>query len=465
MLAWTEAHKEAFYGIADKIWSNPELSMQEYEASKLLCEALTDFGFEVERGVGGMPTAFIASSGSGRPVIGINCEYDALPGLSQAAHTTGKSPVISGGPGHGCGHNLLGVGGVKAAAALRFVMEKHKLPGTIKVIGAPAEELCLGKPFLGKAGELAGFDAFLDWHPWYFNAAGAFGAPAYFSVKYHYTGKTAHGNAPWHGRSALDAALLQAHATEFLREHIDPGQPPFAANTFNYTFADTGPEFPSVVPDRATIWYVGRFVTSDEAEDALRRIGKCAEGAAIATETSVETEIIAVTNHRVPNETLAECVHANFVELGPPVFTAEENAEVRALQRAAGVPETALASDILPMAGGYTPVSDVSEFSWNAPYAAASVALGPDNTGWHHWTITACAAGSMGRKSMDKAADIIAAAGIDLLTDPSVIARARGELDERLAGKSYRCLLPEDAKPPLDLNADIMEKYRGTRSK
>jgi aminobenzoyl-glutamate utilization protein B len=460
MLTWAAENTEVFYRAADEIWARPELSMQEHESSALLRGILENLGFHVESGVGGMPTAFIASYGSGRPVIGINCEYDALPGLSQSPDKKEKSPLVPGGPGHGCGHNILGAGGVKAAAALRAVMEKYGLEGTIKLIGAPAEELCLGKPLLGKAGELSGFDAFLDWHPWYFNSAGYSGCPAYFNVKYHYTGKTAHGNAPWHGRSALDAAMLQAQATEFLREHIYPGEPPLAANTFNYTFADTGPEFPSVVPDRATIWYVGRFVTSDDAKDALRRIGNCAKGAAIATETTVETEVIAATNHKIPNKALSECMYANFRKLGPPAFTDEENETIAALQRASGVPETKLAADILPFEGGFGPVSDVSEFSWNAPYATVSVAAGPDNVGWHHWTVTYCSAGSIGRKGMDRAAEVIAATGIDLLADPSIITRAREELDERLAGRSYVCLMPEDAAPPLELNADTMAKYR-----
>jgi aminobenzoyl-glutamate utilization protein B len=460
MQEWAAENSVAFYGIADGIWSNPELSMQEHKASDLLCESLERFGFNVERGVGGMPTAFIASYGSGRPVIGINCEYDALPGLSQSAETPEKCPLMTGAPGHGCGHNLLGAGGVKAAVALRHVMEKYGLEGTIKVLGAPAEELCLGKPFLGKAGELNGFDVFLDWHPWYFNATGSAGAPAYFSVKYHYSGRTAHGNAPWNGRSALDAAMLQAHATEFLREHIDPGKPPLAANTINYTFSDTGPEFPSVVPDRATIWYVGRFVTTDDAQDALRRIGNCAQGAALSTDTTVETELIAATNHRIPNEALAECMYANFKELGPPEFTPEEDELIHNLQKASGVPESDLVRDIMPATDGYSPVSDVSEFSWNAPYAAAMVTTGPENVGWHHWTVTYCSENSIGRKGMDRAAELIAATGIDVLTDPSVVERARAEFEKRLAGKSYTCLMPEDAQPPLSLNADIMEKYR-----
>jgi aminobenzoyl-glutamate utilization protein B len=457
---WAAENSEAFYRIARTIWENPELSMQEFKSSWVLREVLTEHGFQIAEGAGGMPTAFIASYGNGGPVIGINCEYDALPGLSQGADKTTKSPLMEGAPGHGCGHNLLGTAGVKAAIALRYAKEKFGLGGTIKVIGAPGEELCLGKPFLAKAGLFSGIDAFLDWHPWFSNNANYLDCPAYFSVKYHYRGRLAHGNAPWYGRSALDAAMLQAQASEFLREHINPGKPPFAANTFNYTFSHTGPEFPSVVPDKASIWYVGRFVTTEEALDALRRITNCATGAALATETEVEREIITVTNHRIPNKTLAECMDANFRELGPPEFTKEEQDAVKQIQKEMGAAETGLSTDIMPLDGGYAPVSDISEYSWNAPHVAAAVTMAPDNVGWHHWSITYFAANSMGRKSMDKAADLMAATGVDLLCDPSIVSRAKAELEERLGGKRYQCLLPPDAKPPVTLNADIMAKYR-----
>jgi aminobenzoyl-glutamate utilization protein B len=459
ILQWTEENREEFYSISEEIWENPELSMQEFKSCGLLKNALAKHGFKVEEGVAGMPTAFVASYGNGSPVIAINCEYDALPGLSQDSGAK-KSPKIEGAPGHGCGHNLLGTAAVKAAAAMRHTMEKRRLRGTVKVIGAPAEELCLGKPFLGKAGLLGGIDAFLDWHPWSYSRADYDSCCAYFSVKYHYKGRACHGNSPWHGRSALDAAMLQAHSTEYLREHIYPGEPPDAANTLNYTFSSVGPEFPSVVPDKATIWYVGRFVTSADAEDALRRVTNCAKGAALATETEVEVVIIAATNHKIPNKALAARMHENFVALGAPAFTPEEQAVARAIQRELGAPESGLATGILPFGGGYSVVCDTSEYSWNAPYATAWITMAPENTGWHHWGVTSCAAGSMGRKSMDKAAELIAVTGADLLCDATLLEEAKSELRDRLGGKTYRCLLPADLSPPVDMNADAMMKHR-----
>jgi aminobenzoyl-glutamate utilization protein B len=459
ILAWSAANKEEFYKVSDDIWENPELSMQEFYASALHKATLTKHGFAVEENAGEMPTAFIASWGKGSPVVGFSCEYDALPGLSQRMDVLSKSHRTQGAPGHGCGHNLLGTAGVKAAVALRYAMEKNNIPGTIKVFGTPAEELCLGKPFLGKVGAFKGMDAFIDWHPWNVNRSDYDSCPAYFSVKYHYTGKTCHGNSPWNGRSALDAAMIQAQSTEFLREHIFPGEPPDAANTFNYTFSNTGPEFPSVVPDRASIWYIGRFVTSADAEDAFYRITNCAKGAALATETEVEVEIITMTHHKVPNKVLARCMHDNFVEQGPPKFTDEEQQIARTLQKEVNVPATGFATDILPFGGGFSALCDTSEYSWNAPYVVVFVALAPQNVSWHNWVVNYCAGNSMGKKSMDKAADLMAATGVDIVCDPGLVESARAEFKERLGDSSYRCLLPVDAKPPLTMNAEVMAKY------
>ncbi|MBR0597133.1 amidohydrolase [Sinanaerobacter chloroacetimidivorans] len=460
LMVWNDSNEEKYHLAAKEIWENPELSMQEFKSSAILIRLLEENGFIVEKNAAGMPTAFIAAFGEGKPVIGINAEYDALPGLSQSDSDLTKTAIKTGAPGHGCGHNLLGSAGVKAAIAVKEAMVRYKLPGTIKVLGSPAEELCLGKPFLGKEGCLEGFDAILDWHPWSYNKANYDSCCAYFSVKFHFKGKTAHGNSPWHGRSALDAAMLQAHAVEMLREHIYPGCPPDAANTINYTLTNTGPEFPSVVPDTTTAWYVGRFITTEDAGNALERITKCAKGAAMSTETEVERELIAATHHKIPNKVLAEVVHQNFLRVGPPAFTMEEQEAAKKIQQEMGIPQTGLATEILPFEGGYTVVCDTSEYSWNAPYAAPWIAMAPENTGWHHWGVARCAADTMGQKSMDTAAKVIALSAVELICEKDVLKRAKEEFDERLDGRSYTCLLPEDYKAPVGLNADIMSKYR-----
>lgn len=455
---WVERNKVVFYNLSDTIWNCPELGLQEYQSSILLADHLEKNGFTVKKGVAGMPTAFIATYGSGQPVIGFSAEYDCLPGLSQKLKNE-KDPVIEGGPGHGCGHNLLGVGGIEAAIALKNAIEYFNLQGSIKVFGTPAEEICIGKPFMAREGLFKGVDAFLDWHPWYYNRADYDFCNAYFSIKYHFKGKTCHGNSPWYGRSALDAAVLMGHAIEMLREHIKPGTED-VANTINYTFSNLGPEFPSVVPDRATSWCIGRVTTTEEMEGIIKRINKCAAAAAMATETEVEIEFITATHEKIPNSVLAGVVHKNLQVIGSPKFTEKEHEFAKKMQREAGVPDTGLDESILPFGGGGSVVCDTSEYSWYAPYATTWITMAPANIGWHNWMVVACAGSSIGKKALDVAAKVLAVSAVDLIKNPRIIEDAKKELKERLAGRIYRSIIPEKVKPPLDMNRPIMEKYR-----
>ena len=460
IITWNEENTQDFYDTEKFIWDHPELSMQEFESSKALMDLLEKYGFSVESGVAGMPTAFIATYGEGKPVIGINAEYDALPGLSQDGEKLEKSALIQGAPGQGCGHNLLGTGGVKAAIAVREAIEKFGLKGTVKVFGSPAEELCLGKPYMGRAGCYDGVDAFLDWHPWSYTKANYDSCQAYFSKKYHFKGRTSHGNSPWHGRSALDAGQLMGHAIDILREHIYPGNPPDAANTINYTYTSTGPEFPSVVPDYTTVWVIGRFETTEEMLDSLARVDKCAQAGALATETEVEEEVITITHHKIPNKVLAEKVHKNLQTIGVPQFTEEEQNKAKAIQRELGQPENGLPTELDPFEGGFTVLCDTSEFSWCAPYASPWIAMGMTGCGWHHWGVVRCAGDTMGQKSLDCAAKAISLTAADILCDEDVLPAAKAEWKERMGDRKYECLLPEGQQPPVDLNKDVMDKYR-----
>lgn len=455
---WIERNKEIFYKMADMIWNYPELGLEEFQSSALLAEFLEKNGFDVEKGVAGMPTAFVASYGFGKPLIGFNAEYDCLPGLSQKVKDD-KEPLFEGAPGHGCGHNLLGAGSILAAITFKNMLESFNLPGSIKVFGAPAEEICIGKAFMAREGLFEGVDAFLDWHPWYYNRADYDSCNAYFNIKYHFKGKTSHGNSPWHGRSALDAAILMGHAVEMLREHIRPGTED-AANTINYTFSDVGPEYPSVVPDRTTAWYVGRITTADEMVLIIDRINKCAKAAAMATETELEIEFITATHEKIPNSVLAQVVHKNLQTFGAPKFTKEEQEFAKKMQRRAGVPDVGLDESILPFGGGYSALCDTSEYSWHAPYATAWITIAPAGVGWHNWIITSCAGSSIGKKAMDVAAKVLVASAIDLVQDPIIIENAKRELKKRLAGRTYQSLIPGEVNPPLGINRPVMEKYR-----
>ena len=455
--SWIDRHREVFYPYSDAIWSFAELGCEEYRSSNLLVKLLRGYGFEVEAGVAGMPTAFVARWGTEGPVIGINCEYDALAGLSQRAIQE-KDPVTEGAPGHGCGHNILGVGSVMAAVAIKEWLLKSRNKGTVTVLGAPAEEICVGKPYMARAGLFKGIDAFIDWHPWAFNGARYDTCNAYFNIKYHFYGRTAHGNAPWEGRSALDSAVLMAHALELLREHIPPGHAD-AANTINYTFSDVGPEYPNVVPDRSTLWVIGRITSSEEMESIIPRIHKCAEAASLATGTDWEKEFVTATHEKIPNKTLSSVLNRNLEEIGPPKFDKEEQKMARKMQKNFEVEEGGLSEELLSFGEGASAVTDNSEYSWFAPFAMVWVSGAPAGIGWHNWQVVACSR-ILGKKTMVVASKVLAASAVELFLQPQVIEEAKRELSQRLSGRAYQSLIPEEIAPPIQINRDTMERYR-----
>jgi len=461
---WIKANRNDFYRTADAVWSYSELGMEEYRSSRALVDILARNGFNVDTGVAGMPTAFVATYGKGKPVIAFSAEYDALPGLSQECMNPVKASVVEGAPGQGCGHNLLGVGGVLGAAALKAAMEKFGLKGTVKVMGSPAEEICVGKPFMAKAGLFDDMDMMLDWHPSFNNASDYTACNAYFNVRYHFKGRAAHGNAPWFGRSALDAALIMGNMIEHLREHMTPGVPPFAANTVNYSFPDVGPAFPVVVPDRATIWVVGRIVTAEELTYITGRIDKCAQAAAMATETTVGTEKITATHDRIPNRVIAELVRKNLQAIGGPKFTAKEQEFAKKLQKTYGVAATGLDTNVKPCVPGNAGVSDNSEYSWYAPTAMLRVTCFPTGVAPHSWGVAASVGSSIGQKTLDVVGNVLANSGLDILADPKIIKEAKKEMNERLAGKTYVSFVA-DLEVPVSINRGIMDTYRPLQEK
>ena len=456
-ISWIDEHCEEFYPYSNAIWSYAELACEEHRSSALLVKLLRDRGFEVDAGVAGMPTAFVARWGNGAPVIGINCEYDALSGLSQQV-TADKNPLVEDAPGHGCGHNILGVGSVLAAVAGKEWLFQTDSKVTVVVFGAPAEEVCIGKPYMARAALFEGIDAIIDWHPWTYNGANYDTCNAYFNLKYHFYGRTCHGNSPWEGRSALDSAILMGHALELLREHIPPGHPD-AANTINYTFSDVGPEYPNVVPDRATIWVIGRITTLDEMAKIIQRIHRCAEGASLATGTTWKKEFITATHEKIVNKTLSAVLYKNLVEIGAPKFDQSEQEMAKKMQRDLGVEELGLNEDIMEFQRGSSIVSDNSEYTWFAPFAMVWLTGGPSGIGWHNWQVVASAY-EVGKKPMVKAAQVLAASAVEFILNPQIITEAKEELAKRLSGRKYRPIIPEESDPPIDINRKTMEKYR-----
>lgn len=454
---WLADNSEEFNKLSDFIWENPELGLEEFSAFKAITELLKKYDFKLETGVGDMPTAFIATYGNGHPVIGINVEYDCLPGLSQQKDKPYPCPVIEGAPGQGCGHNILGTAAVKAGVAIRKVIEEYGLSGTIKLFGSPYEEASVGKPMVGRTGAYAEADAILDWHPWHYNKADYDKCNSVFVCMYHFKGKKAHGAYPWQGRSAFDAAMLFGHALELLREHIIPAGSD-AAHTINYTFTNVGAEYANVVPDVTDVQLYGRFNDLVVSKDAYDRIMQAAEGAALATGTSVERELITYTHNKIPNKTLAEVVHRNMEHYGAPDFTNEEQNFVKEMQKNAGLEPTGLKTDIDPFGPSETIICDTSEFTWNAPYATFWLTMGP-TSGWHNWMVTACAGSSIGQKTLARSSQITTASAIDILTDASIIEKAKAEWKERMGDNKYECLLPSEHKPPIGINAATMDKY------
>ena len=458
VISWIDDQVDNYYKVSDAIWRYAELGCEEHKSAKLIQNLLENREFEVKADVAGMPTAFTASWGAGRPVIGFSCEYDALPGLSQHP-APDKHPLVAGAPGHGCGHNLLGVGAVMAATAVKERLVAIGGSGTIKVLGTPAEEICVGKPFMARAGLFEGFDAILDWHPGDYSSAQYTTCNAYFNMRYHFRGRTAHGNVPWLGISAVDGALLAGHAIELLREHIPPGLVG-AANTINYTFSDMGPEYPNVVPDRATLWVVGRITTAEQMETIIPRVQQCVEGAACATGTTVQTEFITASHDRIPNKTLTETMDQNLRAVSPLCFTESEQDFARKLQQGLGLEPIGMNEKVGELSGGAAGVSDNSEYSWFAPFTMLRVAVAPVGVGMHTWLAAAAAGSGIGKRAMAFAAKVLSTTAMDLLTQPEIITRAKEEFKQRTANRPYRPLIPSEVAPPVSINRQVMEKYR-----
>ncbi len=444
---WIDANSSMITGLSDKIWQYAEVGMEEYQSSRLLADALTKEGFQVERGVAGMPTAFVATFGSGEPVLGFLAEYDALPGLSQKA-VPQKDPIREGDSGHGCGHNLLGVGATAAAMAVKHAMEANHLKGTIKLFGCPNEENDIGKVYMAKAGIFNGLSAAVDWHPGDSNSVPLSGSHAIHNFTVTFRGKTAHAGAdPWDGRSALDGVEIMDVAVNFLREHVKP--------TVRIQYAITsGGKVPNIVPDYAEAWYNTRDITIEGSEEVYKRIRKIADAAAAASETQVEVKLLTAIHQLLVLEKTSRIMQENLELVGPPKFTAEDQAFARKLQAALGIEQRGLSERISPLraprndgfGGGGT---DVAEVSWNAPVLRLSAATEAIGSPGHSWAVVCTGSTSIGHRGMLMATKTLSATTLDLLTQPDLLAEVRAEWKEKTQGKAYKSPLPADAKPPV----------------
>lgn len=432
--------------IARTIWSHPELGYLESKSSALLQETLRKEGFEINAGVADIPTAFVATYGSGSPVVGILAEFDALPGLSQDSVPEQK-PVIEGGNGHGCGHNLFGTGSVAAAIALKEWLIQNKKAGTVELYGTPAEEGGGGKVYMVRAGLFNGVDAVLHWHPSDRNDANPSSCLAIKQGIFRFYGKTSHAAAaPERGRSALDGLESMNYMVNMMREHINP------TSRIHYVISKGGLAS-NVVPDYAEAEYTVRDLTIENTELLWERVLKAAEGAAIGTETKMKYEVVTGLYNLLPNEPLAKAMHANLTKVGGVNYTEAESAFAKKIQATYGyqAPPLSLAQTIQPYEKGFFPAStDVGDVSWVVPTAGLNPATWVPGTAAHTWQAVAADGVSIGFKGMMVAAKVIAMTGIDIFNSPTLIQQAKQEMDkQRGADFQYKPLIG-DNKPPLN---------------
>ena len=452
LLQSIDARAQRYGDMSRQIWDLAELGYKETKSSALLREELRAAGFRIEEGVGEMPTAFVASWGSGKPVIGLLGEFDALPGLSQDIVPEQK-PRVAGGAGHGCGHNLFGVASMAAAIAVKQQLEARKLPGTVRFYGTPAEEGGNGKVYMVRAGLFDDVDVALHWHPNDRNVASRTSSLAVISAKFRFKGIAAHAaSAPDKGRSAVDAVMIMTHAVDLLREHIPQ------ESRLHYIITRGGVA-PNVVPEAAEIYMYARHPRIDVLDGIWERIVKTAEAGALATGTTMEMEIVGSTPELLPNDALISLIDRNLREVGGVTYSADERAFASALQKTfvgGAVRPIDEAATVRPPEEPLTIGStDAADVSWVVPTGWLLAATYVPGTSGHTWQATACTGGSIGRKGMMVAAKTLALTAMDLFLDPALVRAARASFEKTKAGRPYQSRIPAGAKPPLG--------YRDTR--
>ena len=455
--------------LSDKIWGFAEISMEEFKSTEAYIEIMKNEGFEVETNLCGIKTAFLGRYGSGKPVIGILGEFDALSGLSQVAGATQKEWLCEGGNGHGCGHNLLGAASLGAAIAVKKEIEKGTLQGTVVFYGCPGEEGCAGKAFMARDGMFRDLDAALCWHPGDVNEVTTGSNAACMQFEYTFKGLTAHAAGdPQNGRSALDAAELMNVGVQFLREHMPK------KCSVHYSFADVGGISPNVVQPTAKTIYMVRGENVTEAKKLLDRVHKVAQGAALMTETQVEWNQIDGTSNTLSNHVLEEAIYKNICEAPMPLYTKEEE------EFAAAIKSTFVTEE-LPSAGaqlnwqvkqvveeksenGTKPINnfvvpyapsdyfspgstDVGDVSWLTPTAQFTTATWASGNPGHSWQNVAMGKSSVAHKGVLYAAKILAATTADLMTQPELLEKAKAEFAVS-AKAGYDCPLGPEVKAP-----------------
>jgi aminobenzoyl-glutamate utilization protein B len=442
-----QSNYEQYSSTALQIWNFAELGYKEKKSSSLLQDMLKKEGFNVVAGVAEIPTAFVATYGSGQPVIGILAEYDALPGLAQEAVPEKKG--IEGKPGgHGCGHHLFGTASAAAGIAIKKLMDEKKISGTIKIFGCPAEEGGSGKVYMVRAGLFNDVDVAIHWHPDSENSIYQTSFLANSSAKFRFYGLSAHASmAPERGRSSLDAVEAMDYMVNMMREHVPQ------ETRIHYVITQGG-KAPNVVPDFAEVYYYVRHPKKDDVKQIFDRVVTAAKAAAMGTETKMDYEIIGGTHDLLINSTLAEAMHKNLEKVGGAVYNAEEKLFAEKIQSSFGFshPQPEEAANVKPLkkeldAGGGS--SDVGDVSYVVPTVGFRAATWAPGTPAHSWQAVACGATGIGMKGMMVAAKTMALTAIDLFMDPALIQQSKEEFKKQIGNYKYEALLG-NRKPALN---------------
>ena len=463
-----DAAGEELAALSDTIWGYAELAFRETRSAGALADALEREGFQVERGIAGIETAFLGRYGSGRPVIGILGEFDALSGLSQKAGTAVREALEPGGAGHGCGHNMFGVGSLAAAIGVKRYLESTGRSGTVVYYGTPGEEGGSGKAFMAREGVFDGLDAAVAWHPSDQNAVMTGSSLANVQVAYHFTGIAAHAAAAPHlGRSALDAVELMNMGVQFLREHIIPEA------RVHYAITNSGGFSPNVVQPEAEVLYLIRAPKNAQVQEIYERVTRIAKGAAMMTDTELTVDFYKACSNLIPNHTLEAVIEKNLAEAGLPDYTDADRAFAAEIQRSianfsdplAGLIAKAAAPEEKTMLSGhlgtaicdfFTPYhpsetampgsTDVGDVSWVCPTAQVNTACYAAGTPGHSWQLVAQGKAPLAHKAMLQAGKVLAGTVIDLLEDSALLDAAKREHAEAV-GDGYRCPIPAGVKP------------------
>lgn len=450
-----------FCQLSDQIWETPEVNYTEYHSAQRLADMLEVQGFRIERGIAGIPTAMMGEAGQGGPVIAILGEYDALPGLSQQADIAEPAPIVAGGNGHGCGHNLLGSAALQAASAVKTWLAEHRLPGRVRFYGCPAEEGGSAKGFMVRAGVFNDVDIAICWHPNAFSGVIEANSLACNEINYHFTGRASHASVSPHlGRSALDATELMNVGVNYMREHM-----PSSARV-HYALTNSGGHSPNVVQASATVRYLIRARELPELQQLVKRVDNIATGAALMTETTLTRQVLSGDANLIGNQVLEERMQTHLELLGPPQFDQSDRdyalrfqqtlsqEDIRSAYERFSVPvdyQRPLCDFLLPLQRPHSDMvgsTDVGSVSWVVPTVQVYSATYAIGTPAHSWQLVAQGKAPAAHKGMTHAAKIMASTAADLLSHPALIAQAQAEHRARLNDVAFINPIPDDVNPP-----------------